>query len=197
MRLDGNYYHYPGAWLGTKAGFMTGGGFPMRLADTDGTMIDVYQQNTNMTDETTSLFQSQMDALLDNALGPQGYYGAFGTNLHLDYPAPLPGYEEVVASAQAHGVSLISYRQMLDWVDGRNASTIRSMSWNAGTFTFATTIGSGANGLQTMLPTQGPTGTLSALSCNGSAKTYTVQTIKGISYAMFDTVTGNCTATYS
>ena len=41
----------PAGWIGAKPGFMNGGGFPMRFADLDGTPIDVYQQNTNMTDE--------------------------------------------------------------------------------------------------------------------------------------------------
>jgi hypothetical protein len=63
--------------------------------------------------------------------------------------------------------------------------------------TFVTTIGIGANGLQTMLPTQGPTGTLSALTCAGTPRTYTVQLIKGVQYAMFTTVSGTCQATYS
>jgi hypothetical protein len=197
MRLDANYYHFPGNWIGTKPGFMTGGGFPLRFAELDGTLIDVYQQNTNLTDESTSDFGAQIDTLLDNALGTPGFYGAFGTNIHTDYPAPLQGFEEVVASAQARGVPLISYAQMLEWVDGRNASTIRSPSWSNGTFSFVTTVGAGANGLQTMLPTQGPSGTLSALTCNGSPKTYTTETIKGIEYARFDAVTGTCLATYS
>jgi hypothetical protein len=197
IRLDGNYYHYPASWIGTKPGFLNGGGFPMRFADLDGTPIDVYQANTNMTDESGQSFPATIDALLDNAVGPNGYYGAFGANVHNDFDAPQPMMEAIVASAQARGVPLISYKQMLDWVDGRNASTIRSMSWNAGTFTFTTTVAAGANGLQTMLPTQGPSGTLSALTCNGSARTYTTQTIKGIPYAMFDTITGTCQATYS
>ena len=34
IRMDANYYHYPGPWIGAKPGFMTGGGFPMRFADT-------------------------------------------------------------------------------------------------------------------------------------------------------------------
>ena len=106
-------------------------------------------------------------------------------------------HEAIVASAQARGVPLISYKQLLDWTDGRNASTIRGLNWSAGTFTFVTTAGAGANGLQTLLPTQGPTGTLSALTCGGSPRAYTVQTIKGIQYAMFDTITGTCQATYS
>jgi hypothetical protein len=105
--------------------------------------------------------------------------------------------EEIAASAQARGVPLISYKQMLDWLDGRTASTIRSMSWDSGTFSFTTTIGAGANGLQTVLPMQGPSGTLSALSCNGSPRTYSTQTIKGVQYAMFSAVNGSCQATYS
>ena len=81
---------------------------------------------------------------------------------------------------------VVSYKQMLDWTDGRNNSTIRGLSWSAGTFTFVTTVGAGANGLQTMLPTQGPTGTLSALTLRRHPRAYTLQTIKGIQYAMFD-----------
>ena len=67
-----NYYHYPGPWIGAKPGFMNGGGFPMRFADLDGTPIDVYQQNTNLTDESTTNFQTTIDALLDNAVGAAG-----------------------------------------------------------------------------------------------------------------------------
>ena len=38
IRMDANYYHFPGSWIGARPGFMTGGGFPMRFADTDGTL---------------------------------------------------------------------------------------------------------------------------------------------------------------
>jgi len=86
---------------------------------------------------------------------------------------------------------------MLDWTDGRNNSTLRNLAWNAGTLTFSATVAAGANGLQTMLPVQGPAGTLTALSRNGSAVAYTTQTIKGIEYAMFATASGTYTATYS
>jgi chitodextrinase len=199
MRMDSNYYHFPGSWIGNKPGFMTGGGFPMRFAELDGTAIDVYQQNTNLTDESTDDFAGQIATLLDNALGAPGYYGAFGTNIHTDYPAPLRGFGDIVAAAQARGVPLISYKQMLDWVDGRDASTIRTPTWNAATatFTFTTSVGAGAGGLQTMLPTAGPSGTLSALSCNGAPVAYTLETIKGVQYAMFAALTGTCQATYS
>jgi len=157
----------------------------------------VYQANTNMTDESGQAYPSTVDSLLDNALGPLGYYGAFGTNIHNDNGAPQADDEAIVASAQARGVPVISYKQLLDWTDGRNASTIRGLAWSAGAFTFVTTAGAGANGLQTLLPTHGPSGTLSALTCGGAPRAYSLQTIKGIQYAMFDTATATCRATYS
>jgi hypothetical protein len=197
IRMDANYYHFSGPWIGAKAGFMTGGGFPMRFADLDGTLVDVYQQNTNINDEATTGFQAFIDTMLDNAVGPQGYYGAFGANMHTDASAPHPGAEAVVASALARSVPVISYKQMLEWVDGRNSSTIRGLNWSAGTFTFVTTVGAGANGLQTMLPLQGPAGTLTAISRGGSPVTFSVQTIKGIQYAIFSAATATYQATYS
>jgi fibronectin type 3 domain-containing protein len=197
VRLDGNYYHYPAAWIGSKPGFLNGGGFPMRFADTDGSLIDVYQENTNMNDEAGQTYPSTVNTLLDNALGPLGYYGVFGTNIHNDFPAPNSNDEAIVASAQARGVPIISYKQLLTWTDGRNNSTIRGLSWNAGTFTFTTTVAPGANGLQTMLPVQGPAGTLTSITRDGAPVSYTVQTIKGIQYAMFDAATATFQATYS
>ena len=36
---------------------------------------------------------------------------------------------------------MISYKQLLDWTDARNASTIQSLAWNAGTLHFAINVG--------------------------------------------------------
>ena len=93
---------------------------------------------------------------------------------------------------------VISYKQMLDWVDGRDNSTIRGLNWNAGTLTFTTTVGAGRErAARRCCPTQGPSGTLSAISSGGSRSPYTVQTIKGIQYAVFAAASGTYQATYS
>ena len=52
IRLDTNYYYWPPGWVDDVPGFFTGSGMPMRFADLDGTMIDVYQATTQMTDES-------------------------------------------------------------------------------------------------------------------------------------------------
>ena len=197
MRVDANYYHYPTTWIGAKPGFMTGSGLPMRFADLDGSVIDVYQQNTNMTDESGQEYPASVDALLTKAVGPEGYYGTFGANMHTDEAPPHAGAEAIVEAAQARGVPVISNEQLLEWVDGRNASTFSDLGWNTGTFTFTVNAAPGAQGLQTLLPIDGPSGILNGITRVGAAVAYTVETVKGIAYARLNTPSGTYVATYN
>ena len=102
IRLDTNYYYWPGAWIQDRPGMFTGSGMPMRFADLDGSMIDVYQAATQMTDESDQTYPKNIDSLLNNALGPQGYYGVFTANMHTD-SASSAGSDAIVASAQSRG----------------------------------------------------------------------------------------------
>jgi len=195
IRLDTNYYHYPGAWIGAKPGFMTGSGIPMRFADTDGTPIDVWQAATQMTDESGQNIPTTVTSLLDKALGPEGYYGIFTANMHTDH-AEHPDSDAIVAAAQARSVPIVSAKQMLTWLDGRDSSAFRSIGWLNKTLTFTVQAGAGARGLQAMLPTQGPTGALTTLTRPEGPVSYSIQTIKGIPYALFDALDGQYTAKY-
>ena len=120
----------------------TGSGMPMRFAKTDGSMLDVYQAATQMTDESGQEFPATSNALLDKALGPEGYYGAFTANMHTDN-ALHPGWTAIVGSAQIRGVPIVSARQMLEWTDARNESSFSAISWNSGVLNFNVTPGSG------------------------------------------------------
>ena len=91
IRLDVNYYYWPPAWVADRPGLFTGSGMPMRFAMTNGTVIDVYQAATQMTDESGQNYPYTIDTLLDRALGPEGYYGAFVANMHTDVK-PLAGF---------------------------------------------------------------------------------------------------------
>ena len=130
IRLDTTYYFFPASWVLDRPGFFTGSGMPMRFVDLDGTMIDVYQAATQMTDESGQTYPFTINTLLDRALGPEGYYGAFTANLHTD-PLPQANLMRSLLSALARGVPIVSAQQMLTWLDGRNNSTFSSFSWNA------------------------------------------------------------------
>jgi hypothetical protein len=197
MRLDVNYYYWSGAWIQNKPGFMTGSGMPMRFADLDGTMIDVYQAPTQMTDESQQSYPFTPDTLLGNALGPLGYYGAFVANIHTDNVHMVEN-DLLMASAQDHEVPMITAKQLLTWLDGRNSSSFDSVGWSGDTLSFAVDAHIDAKGLQAMVPTAGPGGaTLSGLARGGAAVTYKLQTIKGLEYAVFPAVSGSYEATYS
>jgi hypothetical protein len=195
IRLDTNYYYYPGSWMASKPGFMTGSGEVMRFADTSGSTIDVYQANTEVTDESGQSEPSTINALLDNAVGSNGYYGAFVMNIHTDDAASADS-NAIVASAQARGVPIISAKQLLDWVDGRGRSSLSAFTWTGGTLGFKVDVDTGANGLQGMVPIQSSAGTLQTLQRNGNGVSFTTRTVKGVSYAFFDAATGTYAAHY-
>ena len=203
IRLDTNYYYWPGTWVGQNPGLMTGSGFPQRFAGADGSLIDVYQATTQLNDELTDNVPNDLvtetnslNTLLNNAVGSAGYYGVFTANNHTDAEEGANHAANVVGAAQAHGVPVISAQQMLTWLDGRNASAFQGVAFNGGQLTFNIAQASGAHGLQAMLPINGSTGALLGLSRNGAPVATSTRTVKGVAYAVFDAQSGSYVATY-
>ena len=197
MRFDTNYYYNgPEGWL-SKPGLLTGSGFPMRFADLDGSMIDVYQAMTQVTDETETMsLPWQVDTLLDNALGSKGYYGAFTVLTHADH-GDHANANNVVAAAQERGVPVVSSAQMLDWLDGRNGSSFDNIAYSGGQLSFSVVTGPKARGLEAMLPAQSASGPLSRLTRGGQPIARTTRTVKGIDYVVFKATGGDYVATYA
>ena len=148
-----------------------------------------------MTDESGQTYPFTVDALLDRATGPEGYYGAFVANMHTD-SASSAGATAIVSSALARGVPVVSSRQMLTWLDGRNASSFGSLAYSGGTMSFTIAPGVGANGLRALLPASTPDGPITGLTLDGSPVPFTVEVVKGIEYARFDAAAGSYEATY-
>jgi phosphodiesterase/alkaline phosphatase D-like protein len=196
-RLDTNYYYWNPGGVGSWPGMFTGSGMPMRFARLDGSMIDCYQACTQMTDESGQSYPFTIDALLDKALGAEGYYGAFTTNMHFDSPVH-GGSDAIVASAKARGVPVVSGRQMLRWLDGRNASKFEALAWNDAQhrLSFTITPGAGARNLEAMLPVQGGIGDLTGITLAGVPITYRTEMIKGIQYGIFPAAPGDYVAQY-
>ena len=195
IRLDANYYYWPSNWINNRPGMFTGSGMPMRFTDSNGNLIDVYQATTQMTDESGQSYPYTIDSLLDKAIGPEGYYGVFTANIHTD-TAESAASDAVVESAVARGIPVISARQMLQWLDGRNASRFSSLSWSGNILSFTISAGSGANGLVAMAPMINGL-TINRITYNGSDIPITVDTIKGIQYAFFWAESGDYQVTYA
>jgi hypothetical protein len=195
VRFDTNYYYWPAAWVQNRPGMFTGSGFPMRFADEDGSLIDVYQAATQLTDESGITIATHIQSLLNGALGTNGYYGVFTANMHTD-SSPHDGADAIVAEAQRRGVPVVSAAQMLDWVDGRNGSSFQGLTYSAGRLAFTVAHAAGARGLEGMLPESAATGSLVQLRRNGVPVSVTRRTVKGIDYLVFDATDGDYVAAY-
>ena len=196
IRLDTNYYYWPPNWVGNRPGMFTGSGMPMRFAKLDGSLIDVYQAATQMTDESAQTYPFTIDSLLSKALGPEEYYGAFTVNMHTDNPESA-GADAIVAAAQARGVPIVAAKQMLTWLDGRNGSSFQNITWNGKDLKFSVSVGEGGNGIWTMIPIHSKGGILTEIDSGGKSVIYTKRTVAGVEYAEFLSPPGIYVATFS
>ncbi len=178
----------------------------MRFADADGSLIDVYQAATQMADEALperlgevsgSSVRRHIRALLDGALGPEGFHGVFTANMHTD-EAVHAGANAIVEEARARGVPVVSSVQMLDWLDGRDQTSFAGLERDAaGGVRFTLQPGAGARGLQVMLPARSAAGTLVALTRDGVAVPARPLTFKGVDYLVADGIAGDYVARYA
>jgi flagellar hook capping protein FlgD len=198
IRLNTDYYYFSGDWTNNRPGMFTGSGMPMRFADSDGSLIDVYQAATYGADDATrkkgqpddpatdpnAVVPAQGIALMDGAIN-NGYYGAFTMQVHSDAPSYIPARNALVSAAMSRNVPLVTERQLLTWLDGRNNSSFGNINYASNALTFTIHTNADANGLEAMLPYEGPVGHLETLTRDGTAVAFRRETIKGVEYAMF------------
>ncbi len=195
IRLNLDYYYWPGSWVQGRSGLFTGSGLPMRFADVDGTTIDVYQGVSQLVNENDLAYPAATLELLDRALGPQGFYGLFGT--HDDY-RNTTFLDAIISAARSRNVPIISAAQALTWLDARNASRFENVSRSGNATSFTVSAAAGArNNLQGLLPLYTSTSSLSALTRDGLPLEFTTDTVKGIAYARFPAASGSYVATYA
>jgi hypothetical protein len=195
IRFDTNYYYWPPKWVRNSPGLFTGSGMPMRFARLDGSIIDVYQAATQMTDESQQVYPNTVDVLLSNALGEPEYYGVFTVNMHNDLSRSA-GADAVIAAAVARHVPVVSAAQMLQWLDGRNASSLRNLAWTAGQLEFTIAVGAGGSGIQVLLPMTCDAGWLESLTVDGVEVKREIRSIAGLKYAAFAAAPGRFVAKY-
>jgi len=192
IRYDLDTVAYPSSWIGSNSPLVTGSGMNMRLTDVNGAMIDVRQGVTNF--DNTTAGPASIAAAFDNALGPDGYYGIFGS--HYDM---TDSYNQTLFSvAKSRNVPIISAQQALTWLDGRSSSNFSNLkSLGSGKESFTINAAEGATGLQAMLPVNDAAGTIASIQIGGQTVTYQTNVIKGQQYAIFAAQPGDYVVTYS
>lgn len=183
IRLDSNYYYYPANWVKNHPGLFTGSGFPMPYTDINSVTIPVYQATTQLTNESGLSYPEASLALINQALGPKGYYGIFTT--HDDFTHKLDFLDPLIEVAIQNGISIVSAQQILTWLEGRNSSSFEIRNWHDNFLNLKINIGKGASYLQAMLPIKNLDLVLDSITRKKEVVSYTKETIKGITYAIF------------
>ncbi|MFY0575662.1 hypothetical protein ACN28S_16015 [Cystobacter fuscus] len=113
-----------------------------------------------------------------------------------DPSAGASGSAAIIASARREGVSVITAKQLLAWLNAREATRVSSVAFTGTALTF--TVATPARNLSLMIPTRTATGrTLVSVSVNGTPVTTVPQTIKGVGFAFINGAqAGTYTATY-
>ena len=143
---------------------------------------------TQLTDEADLELPGNVITLLDRALGPEGYYGAFTTNMHTDQP--VTDATAIVSAAQARGVPVVSARQMLQWLDGRNSSSFSSLDLTGDSMQFHVSAALEARNLEVMLPAQLSGKPITVVRFEEVPIRFRIENIKGIDYVIFPALTG-------
>jgi hypothetical protein len=186
IQMDFNYYYLPGSWQGTS-GYSIPSGLPMRFATTSGQVLDIYQADTQLPDETWREQISQAYQSLLNASVHQGKYAWVVANFH---PAGWTKYasqgEAVLDHAVANNIPIWSGAQMNAFVRMRDAADFQNVQWKEGTLSFVVNApGCEVGALTVMVPKVFGGHVLAKTSLAGLDAAYSVETIAGSDYALF------------
>ena len=194
IRLDTNYYYWPGSWVQDRPGMFTGSGLPMRFADLDGSLIDVYQATTQIPDESEMNIPEHIAALLDKALGAAGLLRRLHGE-HAQRPGPLRRQRDRRRRAGARRAR--DLRRAAARLDrGSQQHVVRRPQFDGSRLRFSLSPAAGARGLEAMVPAAWAAGRLSGLTRNGVPVATSSRMVKGIEYLVFPAEPGDYVAVY-
>ncbi len=208
--LDANFYTW-GTWLKKPdntwaSGYVTGSGRPMKFISSQGTLIPVYQQLTQLVDEylfpvdgMQNLTSSQAFAISKQMIDASqaGDYAALMTQFHVDYfSGPVETWAQAtLAYAQNLGVPIWTSAQWLNFIETRDNAAFNNVVWNAGAgrLDFNLSAGTSTPSLSFMLPLQSSSGALSSVLVDGLPVAFTTFTVSGRNQALVSVAAGNHT----
>ena len=197
VRLDTNYYYWPAAFVQNRAGHVH------RLGHADAVrrhrrLADRRLPGGDADDRRVGhhVRRAHRGAARRCARAAGLLRRVHGQHAHRQPPARRRGRDR--GRGRAAAACRWSRRgRCSTWLDGRNGSSFRDLTFTSNRLQFSIARGgAGANGLEAMLPVNGPTGALTTVTRGGATVSTSRRTVKGIEYAVFDAAAGDYVATY-
>ncbi len=173
IRFDTNYYYWPDTWIHDRPGMFTGSGMPQRFANADraddrrlsGGDADDRRVGADVPEEHQHAAGQRRSAR--RATTARSRRTCTPTPSTRSMPARLEP-TAIVASAKARNMPVVTAKQMLDWLDGRNGSSFQIIAWSGNVLRFTVAVAAGANGLQAMVPATAGSSPITGVQLNGS-----------------------------
>jgi hypothetical protein len=140
--LDCNYYQFGGNkiypnWIG-DVGHFTGSGIPMKFADVNGRILNVYQSNTQLPDETwlKENIESKSKILIDRSLD-DGYYAYINANYHTWYWGECRGAGlRVLDYCNNRGIPVWTAERVYKFLKMKEEAEFSEIEWSGNLLTF-------------------------------------------------------------
>ena len=207
--MDTNFYHW-GDWLrkadGTwPHGYMTGSGQAMKFITSDGVILPIYQQLTQLVDEHLvagaafeGINSTQAVALSRQLIDASqaGDYAAIMTQFHVDYWGDGTAgvwAEGTVDYARSLGIPILNADQWLSFVEARHDANFSNILWDGATGQLSFNLQAAAteHTMSVLLPlTQGNVNFNSVL-VDGNPNGYQTFSVSGVEYARVTVSSGN------
>jgi hypothetical protein len=206
--MDTSFYVW-GRWLlkpdgSWPHGYSTGSGLPMKFARSDGTILPVFQQLTELVDEqlVTGSGNGYENLSPEGAVAvsrelidasQNGYYSAITTQMHVDYYSNESRWVEgTLAYAQSLDIPLWNADQWYAFTLARYQAAFTAINWDGQrslTFTMQAPDAPDIN-LTTVLPLNYAGKILQTVSVDGKSRDFSIQNIHGVDEAFISLASG-------
>jgi len=190
LGMDCNYYQFGGNkvypnWIG-GVGHFTGSGIPMKFADVTGRILDIYQSNTQLPDETwlKENIESKSKILIDRSLDEENYT-YINANYHTWYWGECrEAGLRVLDYCNTRGVPVWTAERVYKFLKMKDEAVFSDIKWSNNTLAFKLTSGiNNPEGLTFLLPSIHGDLEISSVTVNRQNIKFDRIIIKGSEYA--------------
>lgn len=197
LGFDCNYYQFGGNkvfpnWMG-DVGHFTGSGIPMKFAEASGRVLNIYQSNTQLPDETwlKENIESKCKTLIDRSLDEENFT-YINANFHTWYwpDCREPGLR-VLDYCNKRGVPVWTAERVYKFLVMKDEASFSDIFWKENHLSF--TINSSVvnpDGLTFFLPVTHDNSKISSITSEGLNLKYQTMIVKGFEYAMATVASG-------
>lgn len=193
IKIDFNYYIFEPLYQG-DVGYTTGSAIPMKFSKSNGTILDIFQHETQIPDETWYNDVFDKYKIMVNRSLHEGKFAWVNVNFHPSMwwvDSCKRHAKKILEYAKDNEIPIWSGEQMYNFINMRYTSSFRDILWkeNQLSFEFEAPV-KGEGKLTLMLPYIYQGKYLSTIEKDGTFLDYDIATIKGTRYALVGTYSG-------